>query len=261
MHFTTFEGAKVSYRKDGSGPALVLVHGTGGDSQSNWEDVSSELSKDYTVIRPDYAGSGETEDDGRELTVDYLAAQVLAAADDAGAERFALAGFSLGAAVAAWIASNHPKRVTKLMLIAGFAKPDPRLKLQFELWRDLIATDREAMARLVLLTGVNPDQLSSWGFEGVDQALQETVEGQNWHGMARQVELDLTLDVGDAIARITAPTLVIGCTHDHMVPPAHSRALAAAIGGASYIEFPTGHLAPMERPDLTVMEIEKFLGR
>ena len=45
MHFTTFQGAKVGYRRDGSGPALVLVHGTGGDSAGNWEEMTKDLSQ------------------------------------------------------------------------------------------------------------------------------------------------------------------------------------------------------------------------
>lgn len=261
MHFTTFEGMKVGFRKDGTGPALVLVHGTGGDGESNWEGVSKELSKDYTVLRPDYTGSGETGDHGRDLTVAYLASQILAVVDHADVDSFAIAGFSLGAAIAVRIAADHPERISKLVLIAGFARLDPRLKMQFELWRDLIASDREAMARLVLLTGFSPDALSSWGFEGVEEAVRDTVETQDWRGMARQVEVDLTLDVGDAVQKIVTPTLVIGATYDHMVPPAHSKALAASIKGASYVEVPTGHLAPMERPDLTASEIRNFLSR
>ncbi|WP_153769640.1 alpha/beta hydrolase [Labrenzia sp. CE80] len=261
MHFTTYEGVRVGYRKDGSGPALVLVHGTGGDSESNWADVTKELSKDYTVIRPDYAGSGETEDDGRELTVDYLSKLVLAAVDHARIESFSLAGFSLGAAVSTQIAADHPDRVSSLVLIAGFAKSDSRLKIEFELWRDLIASDRKAMARLILLTGFSPDALSSWGEETIDQAVNDIVQTQNWQGMERQIQVDLALDVRAEAERVRAQTLVIACTHDHMVPPAHSRALAASVKGSSYTELPTGHLAPMERPDLVTQEFKDFLAK
>ncbi|MBY8977444.1 alpha/beta hydrolase [Rhodobacteraceae bacterium NNCM2] len=261
MHFTTFEGGRVAYRKEGSGPALVLIHGTGGDGAANWEDVTKDLSRDFTILRPDYTGSGETEDDGRALSVDYFAEQVMAAVVDAGLGEFAVAGFSLGAAVAARIAADRPDRARSLILIAGFTRPDPRLKLQFELWRDLIASDHAAMARLVLLTGFSPDTVSGWTFDTVAQAVREIVETQNWAGMARQVEVDLELDVGDAAAKIHAPALVVGGRHDHMVPPAHSRALAAAIRDAVYVELPTGHLAPMERPDLVAREIRAFLAK
>lgn len=260
MNFTDYQGAKVAYRKDGNGSALVLVHGTGGDSEANWGALTELLSSDFTIIRPDYSGSGATEDDGRTLTIDYLAGQVLAAANAAGAERFDLMGFSLGAAVAARIAADCPERVSSLILLAGFTSLDARLKLEFELWRDLIANDRRAMARVVLLTGFSPDALSAWGFDGVAQAVEDTLEGANWDGMARQVDLDLRLDASDVPAAIQARTLVLGCTHDHMVPPVHARALAAEIAGAQFAELPTGHLAPMERPDLLAQHVREFLS-
>ncbi|MFX6819264.1 alpha/beta fold hydrolase, partial [Acinetobacter baumannii] len=88
------------------------------------------------VIRPNYAGSGATRDDGGPLSVAGLAGQVLAAADAAGADRFDLLGFSLGAAVAAYLAGEQPGRVRKLILLAGFvSSADTRLTTQFELWR------------------------------------------------------------------------------------------------------------------------------
>ncbi|MCM2477518.1 alpha/beta hydrolase [Rhizobium sp. CG5] len=251
MSHAEFQGAQVAYRTDGAGPALVLVHGTGGDAESNWGALVETFAKEWTVIRPDYSGSGTTADDGRELTTDYLAGQVMAATEAAGAETFHLLGFSLGAGIATRIAAEYPERVRSLILLAGFASADdPRLKLQFQLWRDLIKTDRRAMARLILLTGFSPDALASLGADGVDQAVEATLDGANWEGMGRQVELDLTIDVRQDAARITAPTLVIGCTHDHMVPPSHAKALAKAIAGSRYAELPTGHLAPMEQPDV-----------
>lgn len=254
------QGAQVAYKVDGSGPPLVLVHGTGGDSESNWGVFAERFGREWTVIRPDYSGSGATTDDGRLLTADYLTAQVVAAADAAGAETFHLLGFSLGAALAAKIAGDHPDRVRSLILLASFrSSGDARLKLQFELWRDLIATDRQAMARLIVLTGFSPDALAMLGADGVAQAVADTLAGTDWDGMTRQVELDLSINVTESVARITAPSLIIGCTHDHMVPPSHAKALAAAIPSARYAELATGHLAPMEQPEAFAELVVSFL--
>lgn len=260
MNITELDGVQIGYRKEGTGPALVLIHGTGGDGAGNWGDATTDLMLDYTVIRPDYAGSGDTEDDGRTLSVEYFAQQVMAAIKDAEVGNFAVAGFSLGAAVALRIAADYADRVTGLILIAGFTEIDPRLKLQFELWRDLIASDHDAMARLILLTGFSPDTLSSGGEDSVEQAMQDIVTTVNWAGMARQVEVDLGLSVSDAVTRVRSPTLILAGCHDHMVPPSHSKALAASINNASYVELPTGHLAPIERPELVAHEIRNFLN-
>ena len=34
---------QVAFRVDGSGPGLVLVHGTGGNSETNWSQVVGHL--------------------------------------------------------------------------------------------------------------------------------------------------------------------------------------------------------------------------
>jgi len=260
MHHVTINGSQVGYRRDGTGPGLVLVHGTGGDSETNWAALTDRFADKFTVIRPDYSGSGATVDDGRPLTVDFLADQIVAAARDAEAFPFHLVGFSLGAAVAAQVAASYPNLVRSLVLISGFASADdPRLKLQFETWRDLIATDRRALARLILLTGFTPQAVSALGSAGVKEAVEATLTNTNWDGLARQVDLDLSLDIGDRLAAIRAPTLSIGGTLDHMVAPGHARDLGERIAGARYVELPVGHLSVMEAPDTLAGPILQFL--
>lgn len=259
MHHVAFDGSRVAYRKDGRGAPVVLVHGTGGDSETHWGLLVDRLAAEWTVIRPDYAGSGGTTDDGRPLTVAWLAGQVAAAAADAGAARFHLVGFSLGAGIAVQIAAERPGLVRSLVLIGGFASADDaRLQLELRLWRDLIRTDRDALARLFLLSGFSPEALAALGESGIAEALA-LAGGLRWDGMARQIELDLTLDVRAEAARVSAPTLVVGGTHDQMVPPAHARALATLIRGSRYAELPTGHLAPVERPDALADLLVPFL--
>ncbi|MFH3479099.1 alpha/beta fold hydrolase [Xanthobacter variabilis] len=115
------------------------------------------------------------------------------------------------------------------------------------------------MARFVLLTGFSPTFLASLGHDGIAEATEAIVSGNDWEGMARQVDLDLAIDVTVAARRIEKPVLVIGCTYDHMVPPAEARTVAAAIPGARYTEMPTGHLAALERPDAFTALIREFL--
>jgi len=262
MKRVTCAGANVAYHVDGAGPGLVLVHGTGGDSQSNWAHLVEALSAYRTVVRPDYSGSGATIDNGAPLTVAMLAAQVVAAAKAAGAVPFDLVGFSLGASVATFIAAEYPDLVRSVVLLAGFASgEDARQSMQFELWRDLIRTDRVSMARLVLLTGFSPDFLSRLGADAIKENIDTIVTTNNWDGMARQVELDLTLDVRSQARRINKPTLVIGCSHDHMVPPSHARELARLIADADYAEMATGHLAALEQPDAFLALLRDFLRK
>lgn len=256
------EGAQVTYLVDGSGPGLVLVHGTGGNANTNWDQVVERFSQHRTVVRPNYSGSGETTDRGGALATEQLAAQVVATAKAAGAVPFDLIGFSLGAGIATFIAAEYPEFVRSVVLLAGFLSgEDSRLSLQFNLWRDLIHSDRHVLARLVLLTGFSPDFLAGLSETDIDQSVDEIVRSNNWEGMGRQVDLDLTIDVRDQAQRIAKPVLVIAATHDHMVPPSHARELAKQIPGAVYEEMPTGHLVPLESPDEFASIALQFLLR
>jgi 3-oxoadipate enol-lactonase len=260
METVEIGGARVAYRVDGEGPGLVLVHGTGGNAETNWGHLMPKLARHWTVVRPDYSGSGETRDDGGELSAERLAAEVVAAAKAAGAVPFDLVGFSLGAAVATKVAADHPHLVRRVVLLGAFLDgASPRQRMQFGLWNDLIRTDRQAMARFVLLTGFSPTFLSSLGHDGIAEAVTTIVSGNDWEGMARQVDLDLTIDVAEAARRIEKPVLVVGCAYDHMVPSEEARTVAATIPGARYAELPTGHLAALEQPEAFMALLGEFL--
>jgi pimeloyl-ACP methyl ester carboxylesterase len=260
MPFAEFDGTQVHYKIDGQGPPLVVVHGTAGNSEADWALCLGRFTGEWTVLRPEYAGSGETTDDGRSMSVEYLAGQVIAAAEHAGAVPFHLVGFSLGAGIGAWIAAERPELVRSLTLLGAISSSDdPRLKLQFELWRDLIRTDRRAMVRLLVLTGFSPEFVSGLDESGVATAVEQGVRHIRWDGMARQIEVDLAIDIREQIKRIAAPTLVIGCTYDQIVPLSLTRDLALAIPGATYAELAAGHIAPVERPDEFAELVTDFL--
>jgi len=202
MSVVEIDGARVAFRVDGVGPGLVLVHGTGGNSDTNWSELVGELSESRTVVRPDYSGSGDTGDGGHPLSAKTLAGQVVAAAKEAGATPFDIVGFSLGAAVSTYIAAEYPDLVRSVVLLAGFtSSTDPRQTMQFELWRDLITLDRHAMARFILLTGLSSEFLSKLGPDAIAEAAAQITANNNWDGMARQVELDLTIDLAPTARR------------------------------------------------------------
>src|SRR5258708_10993097 len=173
-------GARVDYRVQGSGPAIVLVNGTAA-LDMHWGPVIEEFSKSRTVISLDYSGSGETTDDGGALSLQKLAEQVAAVARAAGVSNFDLVGHSLGAAIATQLACQSPELVRSLILVAGFPwGGEPRLKLQFELWLDLIRTNRDALLRLLLLSGLTPAFISRVGNAAIEEMINGYMPLANW---------------------------------------------------------------------------------
>ena len=61
-----------------------------------------------------------------------------------------------------------------------------------------------------------------------------------------------SFDLSQDLARISAPTLVIGCTHDAIRTPSMVAKVAAQIPGAKYVEASSGHFMAVETPDLFV---------
>ena len=259
MPFVDVAGARVNYLVDGQGPGLVLVHGTGGSAEISWIPMLERLAASWTVVRPDYAGSGKTRDDGGPLTMAGLAGQVVAAAEHAGLASFHLLGYSLGALVAVQAAADNPQRVRSLVALGGFVSgADPRLQMMLKFWRDLIDRDREAIARLWVLSGFSPAFLSGLTSEEMEAIVELNLATRNWDGVARQIDLDLAADIHAAAARVAAPALVLGCRQDQMVPPAHARHLAACIPGAAYLELDSGHAAPAEAVGPLLDAVEPF---
>ncbi len=249
---TVDAGTTVEYLiagEPGPQPDLILLHGTGGSAATNWEHLLADLSAPgRRVIALNYSGSGATTDPGGPLQLVQLVGQALAVADAAGSAQFDVAGFSLGAVVAAELAATRPDRVRRAVLIAGWASShDGRAPLQFALWQHLATTDPQALAALLTLTGFSPQFLSRRP-ERATAKLVATTLATLAPGLARQAELDARVDLADSAPHITAPTLVIGSDEDQMVPLAATRALAELIPGARYVELASGHLVLFEQP-------------
>ena len=258
MPFASLPGTEVHYTVDGDGPALMLLHGTGGDGFTHWGQLLRHL-PGRRVICPDYAGSGRTTDAGGPLQLEDLADQMLAVMDACGDSTVDLVGYSLGAVLAAFIAAHHPGRVRRLVLIAGFTGGnDARADLQFGLWRDLIRQDTALMARFLLLTGAHPAWLAAQTGEQLARRIAAVVRYTNWSGMARQVDLDARVDIAPLLRNITAATRLITGSHDTMVPAVQSDRLQA-IRGASQVSLPAGHLLPLEVPAELAREILAFV--
>lgn len=245
----------------GPNPDLVLVHGTGGSAATNWAHLADDLTaRGRRVIAPNYSGSGATTDDGGPLNLERLSAQVLAAADDAGAATFDLGGFSLGAAVAAHLAARHPDRVRRLVLIGGWvSSADGRTGLQFDLWQRLAALDAGALAQLFTLTGFSSGFLARRPPKATEKLVADALATLQ-PGLHRQAELDKHVDIHSAAQAIAAPTLVIGSDDDQMVPVEGARALAALIPGARYEELQSGHLVLFEQPAALTVLINDHLA-
>ncbi|MDN3241894.1 alpha/beta fold hydrolase [Glycomyces tritici] len=236
----------------GSGPGIVLAHGGGGRIESNFGTLMPLLAEGHTVTASSYPA------DDTVLDLDSLADALVAAA---ATERFTIIGFSLGTAVAVRAAARHPERVQGLVLAAGIARADNRLRLALDLWRSLLASgDRDSFARFVLGSAFSADFVNGMAAADVAAAVDQLAANIPG-GTAAQAALIAAVDTTGDLAGIAVPTLVISATADLLVDPANHRYLAERIPGAEFAEVEAGHVLMAEQPDAWHGLVLGFLDR
>ena len=99
-------------------PAVLCVHGilaTG----FTWLAVAAALGDEITLIAPDLRGRGDSGSLQGPFGLDAHVGDLLAALDALGLERTVMVGHSMGAYVVARLATRHPERVSRLVLVDG----------------------------------------------------------------------------------------------------------------------------------------------
>lgn len=172
--------------------------------------------------------------------------------------RAVVVGHSLGAAVAAWMASAHPDRVAALVLLAPAANTDSLVPLDHVLAVPLLG-DVLSAASLAGVGGALATapgrRLLSAGL-GVDVSELRPLAGRlmsprSWRAFAFEQRMLLRELPGleHRLSDITSPTTIVAGTADRIVPRQSARRLTDQIPGARLVEL-TGahHLLHHQRP-------------
>jgi proline iminopeptidase len=119
VHFTSYDGARLAYRRAGSGPPLVCVPGGPGRSPRYLGDLGG-LGHSRELILPDIRGTGDSEvpADPAAYRCDRIARDVEALRAGLGLERMDLLGHSAAGNVALLYAAAYPERIRHLILLA-----------------------------------------------------------------------------------------------------------------------------------------------
>jgi pimeloyl-ACP methyl ester carboxylesterase len=115
---TAPDGTRIAYDTEGTGPALILVHG-GGQTRQSWKSgYVDRLSKRFTVISVDLRGSGDSDKPMTEkaYALDAILADLLAVADAAGAARFHVWGFGHGATISRYLAARSDRVMAAVLV-------------------------------------------------------------------------------------------------------------------------------------------------
>src|SRR5579875_941817 len=121
--FVEVRGLRVAYRRKGSGPATVFLHGAG--STRMWLPFYERMSRHVDFIAPEHPGFGDTPFPDWLEGFDDLVLHYRGLLDAFGLDQVHLVGFSLGGWIAAEFAIFYPERLRTLTLItpAGLLVP------------------------------------------------------------------------------------------------------------------------------------------
>ncbi len=259
----------------GEGPALVLLHGTGGHLENYARNIMP-LARQFRVIAPDFLwhGMSQTEPFDPEI-IPTLVDQIIDLMDALGVERAAIEGQSLGGWVAMQLALRHPARVSQLILtttqgyvpddgaIPGYAEPDWSQNLPSTLaaLRDPSFENIRIRMKRIL---ANPARLTEEAIL-VRQALYsqpalaavQAEFNREYLGMGQASRQHA---VTDAMARtITAPSLVYW-GEKNRTPPTLGEHIARTLADGTFkCAADTGHWAQFESADEHNSVVTEFL--
>jgi 2-hydroxy-6-oxonona-2,4-dienedioate hydrolase len=213
------DGVRTRVLQAGSGPDLVLLHGTGGHLEAYARDIAG-LAEDFRVTAYDMVGHGWSDLPDRPYTIDVLSEHLLGLLDVLGLDRPHLSGESLGGWVVAWTAAHHPDRVGRLVLntpgnIAN--KPEVMARMRDSTMAAVTdpsdATVRKRVEFLFHDTSQVTDELvnlrrSVYSRPGFVQAITNTLVLQD-----PVVRANFSWD-SSWVGRVVAPTLLLWTDHD-----------------------------------------------
>lgn len=241
----------------GSGPPLLLLHGTGASTHS-WRQIAPLLTPHFSLVIPDLPGHGFTQTPPADaFTLPGMAAAVAALLKELGIEPALVAGHSAGAAVLIRMSLNKliaPKSIVSvngaLLPFQGLAGQffSPLAKLlflnpfvpRFFAWR---ASDRSAVERLLADTG---SAVTSEDVEFYAQLFNSPAHCAA--ALAMMARWDLSALERD-LPKLTPPLLLIAGETDRAIRPADADRVARLLRTARVVRIANaGHLAHEERP-------------
>jgi class 3 adenylate cyclase/pimeloyl-ACP methyl ester carboxylesterase len=237
------DGVRLAYAISGNGPPLVKTANWMNHLEYDWESpifhhLFHGLSLNRTLFRYDARGTGLSDWDVPELSLDAWVSDLETVIEVTGLERVPLFGISQGCAIAVAYAARHPERVSHLILLGGYlvggGKRGPESREKRKALATLIRLDWGAdspalrqMLTMHLVPDATKEQADSFN-ELQRRTTSPEMAGQYFDASGE-------VDVSDLASKVAAPTLVLHTRGDLQVPFEMGRQLAAAIPGARFV--------------------------
>lgn len=266
--FIRWKGNNIHYTDEGSGPAILMIHGLGG-SFYNFQGLADQLKNEYRVIRVDLPGMGLSDFNGCSSQTDFFAEYsdfFNSFINQVGIDSMYVMGNSLGGLMSWIVTATHPDKVKGLVLInsAGYEIDKVLVEAAGPVrwpWfgQFLDKGLPEFVANYCLQrpfadkSKVNPSE-SKYAYNFINR------EG-NIKTFISLATCGQTPDT-TLIKTIQTPTLILWGKEDIIIPVEHAEKFHRDLPNSKVkIYSPCGHMAMMEFPDSVAYEFKKFFAK
>lgn len=253
------DGTRIYREICGQGPAIVFVHGLGGN-HAVWFQQVAHFARTHTVITLSQRGFAPSGGDGRRYDVDRLARDVIAVLDDAGVSRAVVVGQSMGGWTALGLALAAPDRVEALVLADTFGGiVDPAIEVHLAKMTDAAKKLGSAPPPLGVHPALSPE------FSAAHADLAYLYQALATFGSPRPdvIAGQLAAARVDAarLPALNVPVLFVVGSGDRLFPPALVDEAAAMVPGAKVVRIDgAGHSPYFEKPAGWNRSVEEFVA-
>jgi class 3 adenylate cyclase len=256
---TTSDGTRIAYATVGQGPPVVYATGWPTHLELEWEARSSRsfletLAQGCTLVRYDMRGTGLSDRDADDFTLDALTRDLEAVVEHLGLDRFDLVSLGvLAGPVAMTYAAAHQQRVVRLVLSSAFVRGAETITAE----RQRALVEYASEFGLPVFNYIDGPEVDIEAQRDV-QRRQETAASPSTQGALLRTLF--SIDVSSALPHLTMPTLVLHGRQDTAAPFAQGRELAARLPQATFVPFEGQSSAAWAQRDVIIPEIRRFLG-
>lgn len=264
------ENGRIHFRDEGNhrAPALVLLHGSNA-SLHTFEPWVNQLGDDYRLVSIDLPGHGLTGAiPSDNYALENFVATVHRVAEHLQLKSFAIAGNSMGGAVAWQYAITYPNEATALVLIDTAGVPVDRKR---ESAVPAFALLQQPWFRSIAVN-IDPYYLIEQGLRAsfvnqslVDEDMVHRYYKMNLREGTRQATIRRFEQSGNrrtiAAGDITIPTLIMWGKEDAVIPFAYGQKLEELIPQAKTAYYDNvGHIPMEEVPEQSAADVADFLA-
>lgn len=260
------DGIGTNYIEAGAPTAapLILIHGSGPGvtAYANWRGVIPAFAETYHVYAPDMVGFGYTDcpDSITDFTLDFWVGHIVGFMDKLGIAKAHFVGNSYGGALTLALATRHPERVDRIVLMGAAGLGFPMTKGLEDVWGYQPSEDnmRRLMQTFAFNSNLVTDEIVRSRYEAsIRPGAQEAFS--RLFPEPRQQRLDALRTDESTLKAMPHSTMIVHGREDLIVPVECAHRFNALIPNSELHVFgQCGHWTQIERRERFVELVIPF---